>query len=586
MAGHIRMRRKNAASTPDTDSHGGANAPSSTTPRDAIVTRVRGGQTRALIGYALVASALGSVLSVFGRLFLGIMTPAEIFGDRLTAFVPLPIFSSLLTLFGTNAKHLYYGGVLVLEVLLTAVAGTVYILAREKASSYLARRRPSWSLPRFGWYDSPFVMVWLWLLSAGILAPVLGGGLFGASLVGGAGGLVVAELLPDAVFAICFVLLLRRAATKVTSRVSEAEESVTRRRLLRQAGVAVAVLAGGGLIWELFSSGITSIFGIGGSHLPHVSVASAPGRIVPPPVPSYGPWVPVSGETAEVTPTASFYYVSKNLAGDPQIGQDSWKLSISGHVSAPYNLSYAELRALPKVERYHTLECISNEVGGNLISNAYFTGVRLADVLNMAGIQSGADEMIFRAADDYSDSLHLSQALNPDALIVYLINGQPLPQEHGFPARLLIPGLYGMKNGKWLTALEVGTGQYTGYWEQRGWTREARVKMMSRVDVPHDGDLLVAGTTYIAGVAYAADQGIARIDVSTDGGRTWRPATLRRPLGNLTWVLWELTWQATSGRHVIAVRAIDLQGNVQTPTYAPPLPDGSSGYDAVSVVVR
>ncbi|MGH2515168.1 MAG: molybdopterin-dependent oxidoreductase, partial [Ktedonobacterales bacterium] len=165
-------------------------------------------------------------------------------------------------------------------------------------------------------------------------------------------------------------------------------------------------------------------------------------------------------------------------------------------------------------------------------------------------------------------------------------DGQPLPQPHGFPARLLIPGLYGMKNGKWLTSLELAAGDYTGYWEQQGWTNVARVKTMSRIDLPHDGDLLVAGTRFVAGIAFAADRGIARVDVSTDGGQSWHPATLRRPLGNLTWVLWEYPWNATSGRYVIAARAIDLAGNVQTPTYAPPLPDGSSGYDAVSVVVR
>jgi DMSO/TMAO reductase YedYZ molybdopterin-dependent catalytic subunit len=350
--------------------------------------------------------------------------------------------------------------------------------------------------------------------------------------------------------------------------------------------VTVAILAGGGIAWELLSSGIASMFGIGGPQPPRILPSGGPDKIVPPPVPSYGEWAPVSGLTAEITRTSDFYYVSKNLVGDPQVSQGTWNLAITGLVNAPYNLTYADLMSLPKVERYHTLECISNEVGGNLISNAYFTGVRLADVLNKAGIQTGASTMVFHCADGYSDFLHLSQALNPDSLVVYLLNGQPLPQAHGFPARLLIPGLYGMKNGKWLTSLQLATGSYTGYWEQQGWTNEARVKMMSRVDVPLDGDLLVAGTRYIAGVAYAADRGIARVDVSTDGGQTWRPATLRRPLGNLTWVLWEYPWHATSGRYVIAARAIDLQGNVQIPTYAPPLPDGSSGYDAVSVVVR
>ena len=140
--------------------------------------------------------------------------------------------------------------------------------------------------------------------------------------------------------------------------------------------------------------------------------------------------------------------------------------------------------------QYHTLECISNVVGGPLMSNGYFTGVRLSDALNAAGIQRLATEMIFNAADGYSDSLHLSQALDERSLIVYLLNGEPLPHLHGYPARLLIPGLDGMKNGKWLTEISLASGPYEGYWEQRGWTPEALVKLTSRIDIPHDGDLL------------------------------------------------------------------------------------------------
>ncbi|MDE3230623.1 MAG: molybdopterin-dependent oxidoreductase, partial [Chloroflexota bacterium] len=223
---------------------------------------------------------------------------------------------------------------------------------------------------------------------------------------------------------------------------------------------------------------------------------------------------------------------------------------------------------------------------GNLMSNGYFTGVSLADTLNAAGIQIGATEMVFTAADGYSDSLHLTQALDERSLIVYLLDGQPLPTPHGFPARLLIPGLYGMKNGKWLTSLALASGPYQGYWEQRGWTQEARVKMTSRIDTPHDGDLLVARRTHLAGVAYSGAKGIARVDLSLDGGQTWTSAQLKRPLGALAWTLWQYEWQPTSGTYTIVARAIDLEGNVQTPALASTLPDGASGYHAISVTVR
>jgi DMSO/TMAO reductase YedYZ molybdopterin-dependent catalytic subunit len=194
--------------------------------------------------------------------------------------------------------------------------------------------------------------------------------------------------------------------------------------------------------------------------------------------------------------------------------------------------------------------------------------------------------VIFRCDDGYSDVLHLAQALGPRALVAYLLDGAPLAQAHGFPARLLVPGLYGMKNGKWLTGLEVTNAPYEGYWEHQGWTAAAVVKLTSRIDVPSDGSALHAGLQTIAGVAFSGDRGISRVDVSTDAGQTWQTATLKPPLAEQTWVLWEFAWQATPGTHVIAVRAVDAQGYVQSPTQAPPLPDGASGYEGVTVTVQ
>jgi DMSO/TMAO reductase YedYZ molybdopterin-dependent catalytic subunit len=258
---------------------------------------------------------------------------------------------------------------------------------------------------------------------------------------------------------------------------------------------------------------------------------------------------------------------------------------VNGLVEAPLSLSYDDLRGRPATEQYQTLECISNEVGGNLMSNARWTGTSLAALLQAATIKPTADSVIFRCADGYSDRLHLAQALGPRALIVYDINGERLPQAHGFPARLLVPGLYGMKNGKWLSSLEVASGPYDGYWEQRGWTREALVKLTARIDVPGDQDVLLPRATAIAGVAFSGDQGIAEVQVTTDAGKTWQSAALRRPLAEQTWVLWEFPWTPTLGTHVLAARAIDLAGRVQTPTDAPPLPDGASGYHAITVHV-
>ncbi|HEU5439042.1 MAG TPA: molybdopterin-dependent oxidoreductase [Ktedonobacterales bacterium] len=535
-------------------------------------------------GAAVLAVVCGLLAGLGARYFFGIVTPAELFGDRLTALVPLPLFERLLATFGSNAKHLYFGAVVVGEGVLTALVGTLYWPLRGRLFARLGRAvHPAPSL-----LDAVVLTGVLWLLAAGLFAPLIGGGLFGVALLGGAGTVFISTLIPDAVFALVLIRLVERPAPAPTAANATAgdDQRIARRTLLRQTGIAVAVLGGGVVLWQTLSSAVSNLIGLPAASGPQLHLGNVPSKIIPPPVPQYGPWTAVRGQTPEVTAERSFYYVSKNLAGDPQVDRASWRLEIGGLVDAPYALSYEQLSALPAVERYHTLECISNEVGGDLMSNGLFTGVALADVLNHAGIRPGASELIFRAADGYSDSLHLSQAIDARSLIVYLLNGEPLAQAHGFPARLLIPGLYGMKNGKWLTSLQLGSGGYTGYWEQRGWTREARIKMTARLDTPHDGDLLLARPTFIAGVAYSGAGGIAQVDVSLDGGQTWQPANLKRPLGSLTWVLWEYPWQPTSGQYVIAARAIDLDGNVQSPATASPLPDGASGYDAISVTVR
>lgn len=551
--------------------------------RQAPAAKVPAARTPAPVAPAFLAAAAGILALLVGRFLLGIPTPAEVFGDRLTALIPLPAFARLLATFGTGAKHWYFASLVAGEGALTAAAGLAYWGARPWLLDRLrAGPARNGAPPPYTYREVPALVGWLWLLSALVLAPAIGGGLLGAGLPGGVFGVLRAQLLPDATFAVVFIARLRAAPPAPATRPMTAAARA-RRRVLRQGGLALAALAGGVVAWDIIASVVA---GARTLSAPLRLGGDTPSRLVPPPVPTYGPWVPVAGQTPETTSIGQFYYVSKNLLGDPSIDQGAWSLSVTGVVASPYALTYDDLRALPVVERDHTLECISNEVGGDLMSTARFTGARLVDVLMRAGIGQGATEVIFSAADGYSDRLHLSQALDPRSLVVYLINGEPLPQAHGFPARLLIPGLYGMKNGKWLTGLQVDTGDYSGYWEQRGWTHEALVKMTTRIDVPGDGATLTTRPTTIAGVAYGGERGIARVEVSVDRGQTWRAANLKRPLGSLTWVLWELPWTPTAGMRTVAARAIDLEGNVQTPVIAATLPDGASGYHAVRVLVR
>jgi DMSO/TMAO reductase YedYZ molybdopterin-dependent catalytic subunit len=551
--------------------------PGNSTARSAV---------RATLGPALVAAALAVVAALGLRYVFSLPMPAELFADQATTRIPLPLFEAMLTTFGTAAKHLYLLGALVGEAALTALVGLAYVAARAQLAN--VRQRPFDGA--LGYLDAPPIVLILWLLSLGALAPLLGGGWLGADLAGGVSMALLSQLAPNIVFAVAFVWQTRESRRSLQEGLASGEPGarISRRLLLQQSTLAGVTLAGGLAVWQALTSGLGALVGASppGSSAAPVTLTNLPTQITPPPTPVYTDFAPVTGQAPEVTAAADFYYVSKNLAGDPMVNGQDWRLAFTGAVDKPYTLSYAQLRALPQVTQYHTLECISNEVGGDLMSNGSFTGVSLADALNAAGIQQGAASLIFKAADGYSDSLHLAQALDERSLIVYLLDGQPLPTAHGFPARLLIPGLYGMKNGKWLTELSVASGDYNGYWEQRGWTREAKVKMTSRIDTPHDGDLLVARPMSIAGVAYSGARGISRVDVSVDAGKTWSPAQMRRPLGALAWTLWAYPWTPTPGSHTLIVRAIDLQGAVQSYASAPPLPDGASGYHVISVTAR
>jgi hypothetical protein len=284
-----------------------------------------------------------------------------------------------------------------------------------------------------------------------------------------------------------------------------------------------------------------------------------------------------------VTPNGSFYVVDEELV-NPVIDASSWRLQVSGLVKRPMQLSYDALKRLPAVERYQTLECISNRVGGNLMSNAKWIGVPLNEILDRAGIDTDrAVEVVFRAAGGYSDSLPIHHAMADSTLIAIGMNDHVLPRAHGYPARLLSVGTYGMRNPKWLESIEVVDHPYQGYWEQRGWTKRAVVETESRIDVPTN-DAVVGRSLTIAGVAFAADRGISQVEVSTDGGRTWNHGELKTELGPYTWRLWRYRWTPSrSGRYQVVVRARDGRGRLQASAHHEPYPSGSSGYDEVVV---
>jgi DMSO/TMAO reductase YedYZ molybdopterin-dependent catalytic subunit len=297
-----------------------------------------------------------------------------------------------------------------------------------------------------------------------------------------------------------------------------------------------------------------------------------------PPDPAFGN---IPGLSPEITPIGQFYVVDESLI-DPVIDPATWRLAVGGLVERPLALTYGQLKQLPLVERFQTLECISNKIGGDLISNASWVGVPLKEILAQAGVKPRAREVVFRAAGGYSDSLPLEHAMDESTLVAIGMNGHVLPRAHGFPARLLSVGTYGMKNPKWLTSIEVIDREYVGFWEERGWNASVPIKTFSRIDTSSK-TVAAQGRTVIAGVAFAGDREVSRVDVSADAGRTWQPAQLERPLSTVTWRRWRYLWRPSLGASRIVVRAIDGSGAIQAQGHPDPFPSGATGYDSIAL---
>lgn len=339
----------------------------------------------------------------------------------------------------------------------------------------------------------------------------------------------------------------------------------SRRRFLIRMGAAIGgFLVGGATVLRL----------AGGRGPMNVDIARADRTFKPPPDdPNFSE---IEGLSSEITPTSDFYTVDINIV-KPSIDHDDWQLRIHGLVENAYSLDYHTLQDdFEVVEMAHTLTCISNEVGGDLISTTVWRGVRLKDVLERARLRDKVVDVVFRAAEGYSDSIPITKALESTTLIAFGMNDQALPREHGFPARMVVPGIYGMKNVKWLTEIETVDFDYRGYWMERGWSDIARVKTQSRIDVPSRSEK-VTSPARTAGVAWAGDRGISLVEVSFDGGAHWQQAVLKRELSPVAWRLWATDAGDRTGKQGVIVRATDGGGETQTETRTKPHPDGASG---------
>jgi DMSO/TMAO reductase YedYZ molybdopterin-dependent catalytic subunit len=425
-------------------------------------------------------------------------------------------------------------------------------------------------------------------LAAGILALFAGAGF--AAALRDPNNFVVLSAAVAGVEAAAGIWVLRRlvALAVAPSGATSGPDAPTgafdwRRRSLLQAGGALAVTS-------------LLVGWIGRSLLERQRAPVVPDDLPSPPVAADLPPgadiatadLTAGGLTPIVVPNDQFYRIDTVLGPTPTVDRATWRLRVKGLVDRETELTYDELIALPIIEQYVTIACVSNDVGGGLVGNAKWTGVALRDVLDVAGVQPAADQLVGRSVDGWTAGMPVEWVMDQSRIpmIAVGMNDEPLPRNHGYPARLIVPGLYGYVSAtKWLTELELTRFDlFKAYWVPLGWAERAPILTQSRIDVPSNRAQLQAGSVPIAGVAWAPDRGIQGVEVQVDGG-PWLPATLSAPISAATWVQWLFRWDATPGSHQIVVRAIDGTGDVQTDLRSRPAPDGARGHHTITVNV-
>ncbi len=291
-------------------------------------------------------------------------------------------------------------------------------------------------------------------------------------------------------------------------------------------------------------------------------------------------------ETNYFTPNSKFYVV--NYSDSPfsvsrDLRQDEWKLSIKGEVKKPLSLGWRDLLNRDSYDQVSTLMCIDTLPGGDSLGNATWRGISLKKLL----IEAGADEetardVIFRGADGYDDSIPFPRAMQDDVMLAYLMNGEKLPKEHGFPVRLIVPGLYGIKNVKWIIEIEVYPGDHLGYWQRKGWTDDGTIKIFSRIDSPGHYQALRGAEQTFRGIAFGGPNSISKVEISFDAERTWSECEIEKPMSPYSWVVWNYTWKPPKrGKFQTVVRATDTKGQLQIAELVRPQPAGASGLHTI-----
>jgi DMSO/TMAO reductase YedYZ molybdopterin-dependent catalytic subunit len=517
------------------------------------MTRRRKNLWAALVG-VLSAGATLAIAEVVALVLAPASSPLLAVGAAIIDLVP-PWFKDLvIDLFGTGDKAVLIASLGLLVLVLAAVVGVLEL-----------RRPPS-----------------------GIAGLVVVGGIATLAVTTRSGASAV-WAVPTVLGMVGGVVVLRRLTDRLRSWLRDAasddplgdrDTAVSRRGFLTLAGATAVAALVAGVAARTVNAGTAAVTAVRAAlRLPAPAVAA-------PPIPA-GAQLDVEGVSSLVTDNADFYRIDTALQV-PTIDAAEWRLRVTGMVENEIEIGFDELLALPLLETYVTLMCVSNEVGGDLTGNAKWLGYPIRELLARARPRPGADVVLSRSQDGWTATTPLEVLQDPqrDSILAVGMNDEPLPVEHGFPVRMVVPGLYGYVSAtKWVVELKVSTfAEESAYWTERGWSAEGPVKTSSRIDVPRFGTELRPGTVAIAGIAWAQHLGIERVEVRVDV-EPWREAILAPAISIDTWRQWHIEWEATSGPHVLEVRATDASGFTQTEKRVDVVPDGAEGWHTVQVRV-
>nr|MBA2677220.1 molybdopterin-dependent oxidoreductase [Ktedonobacteraceae bacterium] len=494
------------------------------------------------LGAGLLASLLAIVAMLTLRLLAGIPTPVELFGDFYLKHIDVHVFITLLNRFNPNSKTAPLGLALLGMLGVGTVLGLVYaaiLRLRLPVVGYRPSRREQLVAAGFAGAMTLVAVVLFW--------DELRQNLFGFSILWATVITIVGLLVEFCVYgaALCLAyraLLPKQPAPNLASSVQE------RRQLLSRAGVAALTVGGAAGTLGLVRAYFDTYTAYDGMETPnHQSV------------------------TSPITPNDEYYVVTQN-ALDPKPDPNLWQLEVTGLVNKPGVYNYANLQKLPSTSRAVTIECISNGIGGHLMSTAVWQGVTLNTLLEQhGGAQSTASYIAFHSVDDYTTSLPLKEVLEADPILAWRMNGVVLPQRHGFPLRVIMPGRYGEESPKWLTRVELTDHFVGGLYADQGWYN-GEIRMTSRIDRP-GGRISAGRTVEVGGIAYAGIHGVQKVEVSTDSGRTWQQANLQPALSKDSWVLWTWPWKpAGPGKYTLVVRTTNGQGQLQSGTFLRTVP--------------